>query len=232
VTAPPEARRPRWPVGSRGQLLHALLLVLLLMAVFGLLQAVAARGAEGGFEPDEPSSRLFVLLGVAVLLQAGGVVGLGLILWGRESLPGLGWRSPRLFADLALGVLGFLVLAAVVLFLSAALGSPLRETLSSWLHQPTRVRLLALGIGCLAAFNEESLFRGYLQPGLVVRIGPAGGVFFGACVFALYHANFAPLALLGKLLFGLVFGTLAYRRRSLVPSGFAHLLTWCVMGFS
>jgi membrane protease YdiL (CAAX protease family) len=232
VRVPTESRSPRWPLGSRGQLLHALLLVLLLMLVLGLLQAVAARGEEGGFQPDEPSSRLFLLLGVAVLLQTCGVVGLGLLLWGRESLRGLGWLSRSLLADLGVGVLGFVLLAAVVLCLSAVLGNPLRETLSSWLHQPPRVRLLALGIGCLAAFNEESLFRGYLQPGLVARAGPVGGVLFGAIVFALYHANFAPVALLGKLLFGLVFGALAYKRRSLVPSGLAHLLTWGVMGFS
>jgi uncharacterized protein len=225
-------RTPRWPTGSLWQLLHALLLVLLLMAVFGLMQAWAARGQEAGFDPDEPSFRLFALLGVAVLLQAGGVVGFGLFYWGRASLEALGWRSRNLMEDLGFGLLGFGFLAAVVLSLSAALGSPVRETLGNWLHQPPRVRLLALCIGFLAAFNEESLFRGYLQPGLVARVGPAPGVLVAALVFALYHGNFAPLALLGKLLFGVVFGVLAYKRKSLVPSGFAHLLSWGVMGFS
>jgi membrane protease YdiL (CAAX protease family) len=223
---------PRWQTGSRGQLLHALLLVLLLMSVFGVMQLWAARGQEAGFDPDEPSVRLFALLGVAVLLQAGGVVGLGLLYWGRMSLPALGWRSRNFVGDVGFGLLGFGLLVAVVLALSAALGSPVRETLDSWLHQPPRVRLLSLCIGLLAAFNEESLFRGYLQPGLVARVGAAPGVLVAALVFALYHGNFAPLALLGKLLFGVVFGVLAYRRKSLVPSGLAHLLTWGVMGFS
>ena len=220
----------RWPLGSRAQLLHALLLAALLLAVLSLVQLWAA--LDEGFDTDRPSGRLFALLAVAVLLQAGGVIGFGLLRWGRTSLPALGWKSAHLLADVGFGLLGFGLLAAVVLALSLALGSSVEETVASWLHQSPGTRVLCACIGLLAAFNEESLFRGYLQPGLVARFGAAAGVLLGALVFALYHGNLAPIPLLGKGLIGLVLGGLALRRKSLVPSAVAHFLLWAVMGFA
>lgn len=224
---------PRWPLGSRQQLAHALLLVLLQMALFGLMFAeVAPRVLGSTFNPAEPSAGLFGLLAATCLLQSGVVLGLGLLRTGRVSLRALGWRTTEVRADVGWGLLGLLAAAAVVLGLSAALGSPPRETLDGWLHQPPGARLVGLCIGLVWAFNEETLFRGYLQGGLVARLGPALGVGATALVFALYHGQLAPLPLLGKLLLGLLFGALAWRRRSLVPSAVTHLLMWVVMGFS
>jgi len=228
----PVAPVPRWAFGSRAQLAHAVLLVVLLTAVFAALRGLAAVLLGPDFDMDVPSVGLFALLGLAVLVQAGAVVGLGLVRWGRLPLPALGWRSLNPQVDCAAGLLGFLAVAAVVLALRAAEGGPVPETLGLWLHQPFGARAIALCIGLLASFNEESLFRGYLQKGLLVRLGPPAGLLLGAVVFALYHGNFAPLALLGKTLLGLVFGFLAILRKSLVPGALAHLLTWGVMGFT
>ncbi len=223
---------PRWAFGSRAQLAHAVLLVVLLTAVFAALRGLAVLVLGPDVDMDVPSVGLFALLALAVLVQAGAVVGLGLVRWGRLPLRALGWHSTSPRRDCAAGLLGFLAVAAVVLGLRAAEGGPVPETLGLWLHQPLGARGIALCIGLLASFNEESLFRGYLQPGLVARLGPAAGILLGALVFALYHGNFAPMALLGKTLLGLVFGLLALLRQGLLPSALAHLLTWGVMGFS
>jgi len=228
----PAAPSPRWAFGSRPQLAHALLLVVLLTAVFAALRGLAALLLGPDFDMDAPSAGLFALLGLAVLVQAGAVVGLGLVRWGRLPLSALGWHSRTPRQDCAAGLLGFLLVAAVVLGLRAAEGGPVRETLGLWLHQPLGARAVALCIGLLASFNEESLFRGYLQKGLVARLGPAAGILLGALLFALYHGNVAPVALLGKTLLGLVFGLLAFLRSNLVPGALAHLLTWGVMGFT
>jgi uncharacterized protein len=223
---------PRWAFGSRAQLAHALLLVVLLTAVFAALRGLAARMLGPDMGLDVPSVGLFAMLGLAVLVQAGAVVGLGLVRWARLPLAELGWHSSNPGRDCAAGLVGFLAVAAVVLGLRAAEGGPLPETLGLWLHQPLGARAVALCIGLLASFNEESVFRGYLQKGLVARLGPAAGILLGAAVFALYHGNFQPVALLGKTLLGLVFGLLAFVRQGLLPGALAHLLTWGVMGFT
>ena len=225
---------PRWPPGSWAQLVHALVLVVLLMvAVFVVMQGWLGPLVLGpDFESAGASPLFFALLGLAVLLQTVLVIGVGLVRLGRVSLSALGWREADVRGDIVWGLAGFLAVAGVVLALSAAMGSPVAATLAVWLHQTSEVRLAGLCIGLLAAFNEETLFRGYLQGGLVVRLGPVLGVVATAMVFALYHGNLRPVPLLGKFLLGVIFGALALRRHRLYPSALAHVLTWVVMGFT
>jgi membrane protease YdiL (CAAX protease family) len=92
-------------------------------------------------------------------------------------------------------------------------------------------RLLFLIIGLDAAFTEESLFRGYLQPTLVHKLGFPAGLLVMAAIFALYHLKLRPVVLLGKLLLGIVFGLLRGRDRPLWSSAIAHGLLWVVLGF-
>lgn len=228
------ARSPRWPPGSRAQIVHALVLAVLLMAVvFGVMRGWLGPLLLGpDFESAGVSPMFFALLGLAVLLQTVLVIWLGLVRFGRVSLRALGWREEQVRGDILSGLLGFLAVACVVLGMSAALGTPVADTLADWLHQTSSVRLVGLCIGLLAAFNEETLFRGYLQGGLVVRLGPGLGVVGTAVVFALYHGNLRPVPLLGRFLLGLIFGFLALRRGRLYPSALAHALTWVVMGFT
>ena len=91
-------------------------------------------------------------------------------------------------------------------------------------------RALFFFIGLIAAFSEESIFRGYLQPALTNRFGSAVGIVVTATFFAAYHLQFAPLRLLSLALIGLVYGVLRGRDRSLVAPGVAHALCWAVLG--
>ncbi len=90
------APAPRWAFGSRAQLAHALLLVVLLTAVFAALRGLAALVLGPDMGRDVPSVGFFAMLGLAVLVQAGAVVGLGLLRWGRLPLAELGWHSAHL----------------------------------------------------------------------------------------------------------------------------------------
>ena len=86
---------------------------------------------------------------------------------------------------------------------------------------------IALGIGLtvLQAGAEEVLFRGWLQPALIARIGRSWGVLAGALVFAGFHALAAtsdPISLANLVLGGLWFGLLALRSRGILAPLAAH----------
>lgn len=86
--------------------------------------------------------------------------------------------------------------------------------------------LLAFGLTILQVGAEELLFRGWLQPSLVARIGPIAGIAIGAIIFACFHLTAgvkAPLSLLNLLLGGVLFGLLAWRSGGLVAPFLAHL---------
>jgi hypothetical protein len=87
--------------------------------------------------------------------------------------------------------------------------------------------LIALGIALtgLQAGAEEVLFRGWLQPALIARIGVPGGVLAGAVVFAAFHAISAtsdPISLANLVLGGLWFGLLALRSGGILAPLAAH----------
>src|SRR5215470_13738363 len=112
----------RWPVGSGARLAHALLLVALLAMTrvigFLILARVTGRGDLGVID-----GWTFAALLAASVLSLGGVIGLGLVIWGRVSLAELGWRAERLGPDLLKGALGGLACCAIVLLISMTRGA-------------------------------------------------------------------------------------------------------------
>lgn len=177
-----------------------------------------------------PSAVLFVLL--AFCAAAGGA---GLVWWGSVKQPGrswreLGWHGDRLGLQLALGLLGALACIGIAVGLLAAVGVSTDEVLAQVTSFSWPQRLVFVCIGLQAAFIEETLFRGNLMPALRRHMGPLAALALTAVLFALYHLNPSPLALLGKTGFGLVYGALALTQRSLVSSAVAHSLFWSVVG--
>lgn len=220
----------RWPVGSGARLAHALLLVALLAAtrIVGFLFLARATG-RGDLEIIDGWT--FGALLAASVLSLGGVVGLGLVLWGRISLAELGWRADRLGPDVVRGLLGGAVCCFIVLLVSMSRGATATETLQSWWSVGFLERLLGVVIGIEAALTEETLFRGDLQPTLQRILGRGAGLLLTAVLFALYHLRLEPWGLLGKTAFGLVFGILRDRTGRLPSPAVAHWLTWAVLGF-
>lgn len=88
-----------------------------------------------------------------------------------------------------------------------------------------RFALLAMALTLLQVGAEEVLFRGWLQPALIARIGAIGGIAAGAAVFACFHLSAgvsSPISLFNLLLGGLLFGLLAWRSGGLIAPFIAH----------
>jgi membrane protease YdiL (CAAX protease family) len=208
------------------------------VAVFELWQ-VAAFGFVFGVLRFSPAALwqgdpIFIAsTAVSGTLVMVGVVWLGIVRLGRISWEELGWHTEGFGPSVGLGVVGAALLSATLLGLLAASGklAP-RDVVTTIASYTTGQRLLFLVIGASAAAVEESLFRGYLQPSLMAKVGLIGGIFTGALVFSLYHLFMMPslFNLFGKFLFGIVLGALRGRRNSLVAPLLAHFAFWQIFG--
>jgi membrane protease YdiL (CAAX protease family) len=220
--------------GKQGRIVHALVLIVIqaLAFVFG----VACVGRIVGLDTDNAfgGGRGALLVVTAIgMLQVVGVIGVGLLWWGRLTLRALGWRYDGFF-DVVLGLGGLAAMVASALAVVVLSGGDVpalgQEVLGFTLPQRAQILL----IGLFAAFTEETLFRGYLQPALIGKLGYATGILAGAGVFAVYHVPLTPRvsSLLAKFAYGLVLGFLRGRDRSLLRSSVAHFAFVQVMGFA
>lgn len=228
--------RPRWPLGSAGQIAHAVALSLAVVSHFIVGFAIVAPAL--GLRHDEVfggSGRALLMTAAQGVWAWGVVIGLGLLRLGRLSLRDLGWRLDALAREVPLGVLGALGLVVVMLGPSVVTHrASVGELLSGIGGFTAGQRAEIVLIGLLAASIEETVFRGYLQPGLVARLGFAKGLAVGALVFGLYHLpmGLPAHAIVTKIASGFVLGALRGRDRSLVPSATAHFLFWQLVGFT
>jgi membrane protease YdiL (CAAX protease family) len=123
-------------------------------------------------------------------------------------------------------VVVFAIVCAIWLVIGASwqdLGAAL--TAPAWSQ-----RAVFLAIGLQAAFVEESLFRGNLLPALARRMPAPVALVVTSGVFAVYHLNLAPIALLSKTLLGVLYGSLRGRDGSLVAPAIAHAAIWALAG--
>lgn len=128
-----------------------------------------------------------------------------------------------LAADFLLGILLLAILIGVEFLLSklvgAGKGALAHALLVRRLAQVPLWILLALSAG----FVEEITFRGYLQRQFGAWIkNPWLGVAAQAILFGLTHGYQGPASIIVITILGLIFGTAALLRRSLVPGIVAH----------
>ncbi len=174
------------------------------------------------------------LLVIAVLLACD-VVGTTMALWriGRQTPATLGWPSAHLGRDVVIGAAGFALCAGWLALVMLAVGgtAAIREVVDAIVaYSPSqRVCFIVIGI-CGGAIAEESLYRGYLQPALVGKLGVAGGIVLTALLFSLLHFNFNPISVVAKFLLGGTYGVIAWRTGSLTASAVTHALVWVVIG--
>ncbi len=223
----------RWPEQSGWRVVHALVLVLArTVLLFGLgmrLLGPAIVGQDNLFAGGWSSVLLlFLLLG---LLDVGLVFYGGLVKWGRVTMRELGFLSTTIGRDVGLGLLGFAACSIVYWIAVLISGATLAE---GWAAVASFTFVQRVMFGLVAVFGaalvEEGIFRGYLQPTLVRRFGLVGGIVVGAILFDLMHLNFRPASLFAKFMFGVIFGALRGRDRSLIAPGIAHGLVWAVYG--
>jgi membrane protease YdiL (CAAX protease family) len=204
------------------------------VTIFGIgFALLLVLGVDPRTIPDAPPLA-FVALAIAGSLDIGLVFAGLLRRFGRISFAELGWSRFRI-GDVALGLVGLALLVALVyvqLGLRIGWGAALDHLGQSIADVPLRQRAFCFLIGLVAAFTEETLFRGYMQPAVQARIGRWLGLVIVAVVFAAYHGRFTPEMFLGKLGVGLVLGGLRDRTRTLWSPGIAHVLQWTVLAMA
>jgi membrane protease YdiL (CAAX protease family) len=227
----PRDRAMRWAFGSREQLSWAFALVLLRMAIFGAVLFGVLRPALTASEVPRTGSNAELLEHAILASLAIAFVGMFLFGVARVSLRDLGFSRERLGKNLALGVITFALGLVVVAVRSRIDGAPLAEAWQTVLGYSLRQRVELVFVAVHVVFGEEILFRGYLQPGLRARYSPAVAIGVTALIFALYHANFAPAAFAGNVVWGVIWGLVRERSRSTVPSSVAHFMNWSLLGW-
>ena len=211
----------------RSLILIAMQAVLVFVVGMGML---APRLAPDPEAPFAPSASMAILVAALGLCGAIGLVDFGSVRSVGRSWKELGWRTDRLFAQIAAGLVGALLCALIIVGLYAMLGVPLSDVLKQIRSYSLAQRAMFLLIGIQAAFVEESLFRGNLLPALRARFGNRVALPLSALIFAFYHLNPRPIALVSKFLFGMIFGGLRLQQGSLVAPAVAHALFWILIG--
>jgi len=215
---------------------------LVLLAAFVVLRAVVARAWDRYFPGGYSTDPVFLaFLGGTFLLLSVGLVYLGFTRWVGVDLHAWWVDRSRLRGDVLWGVAGIgLVLLAtlggtlalVALFPGlapvGAAGAAPTPTVTAEAASGIAVNLLLgwfFGFA-IAAFQEETLFRGFLQRLLEERYGRLVAVVGQAAAFALAHLGYYPISawplLLVVFLVGIVTGWLVDRRGTLLAAGIAH----------
>ncbi|MEQ9500241.1 MAG: CPBP family intramembrane glutamic endopeptidase [Deltaproteobacteria bacterium] len=219
----------RWHLGSKQQIAWSFALVLLRMVVFGAVLYGVLRPLLGASD-DRGSPQQIVQHGLLAVLAVVFVV-VFLRRVARTSWRELGFEAKGLGRNIGLGFATFtagLVIVGVRLWFA---DTSLSEAAATVMSYDFEERITAVLIGLHVVFGEEVIFRGYMQPGLAKRFGPAAGVALTALVFAAYHVQFSAPAFLGLTAWGLLWGAARQRSGSLVPSSVAHFLNWAVLGW-
>ena len=213
---------------------HPLVLGLALVATFCLLRAIQAFAWQKWFikvEFYETTTFALFLLGSFALTSVG-LIGGGIVWLTKTSWHDLGWRREGLTKALGMGLLGFVLLSVNAMVWPIIGGA----TEPPALITPSLVRLLMVaffGFG-IAAWVEENLFRGYLQPVLTKSMSLWMAIIIQALLFSAAHIGWftRPVDFGKAFVAGLILGWLRGRDRSLVAPFLAHGLLWMMVAFS
>jgi membrane protease YdiL (CAAX protease family) len=146
--------------------------------------------------PSDPL-QYTLLLAVTVLVGSVGLVYLGFTRWVGVDLVDWWVDRDRVGRDVLWGVAGFLLAFAVTAGLAVTFqrlaGPPPAAPVGA---APTLVgTLLLLVFGfAVASFQEETLFRGFLQSLFADRVGEWPAVVLQAAAFSVAHVGFYPLS--------------------------------------
>ena len=212
---------------------HRLAWAFILVALFSLLRAIQTwlwRGQFGAMNFAESAPFALFLAFWFVLLSVG-LIGGGIVRLAQTSWRALGWTKQGLFKTIVLGILGF-VLMYVNVVIWAMVGG---ETDPPEMAIPSLTELLLVMFFAfgLAAWVEENLFRGFLQPLLAKRMSLWLAILVQAAVFSAAHVGFHNnlLDFGATFVAGLILGLLRGRQSSLLAPFLAHGLFWMMAAF-
>jgi membrane protease YdiL (CAAX protease family) len=239
IFSPPEPEKPTWTPRSAIWMLLAFVgvqiaaaLALVFLVIFTLtIFAIAAGNLTPGINPLElPAIASAIPWVTAASVPVGFLASLWLLkaqsshrrtkpLWdSRELTDGRAW----------LYLLGAVVVnlgAGAVLspFVSNAEGGA-EKTMNDLLAGGSGslpILLMGFAVICLAPIAEEWLFRGILQPAFTERWNGTVALLLTAALFALIHLSIILFPI--YMLYGLTFGLLVQRRKSLTFAIIAHV---------
>jgi membrane protease YdiL (CAAX protease family) len=213
----------------------ALSRALVLIVVQAIIVFVLGIGIGGRLLLPDPENPFLPSAGLAVLFALVFSLTIAVVYFGSCRRPGrtlkkIGWtgeHAARIVLFGLGGAAGCVIVLAVILI---ATGESIRGVGAMLLAPSVGQRLVFLAIGLHAAFTEETLFRGNLLSSLQVRMGSLPALVIMSAVFAFYHLQFNPIALLAKFTFGIIFGLLRLKTGSLYAPAVAHSLVWVIAG--
>ena len=212
---------------------------LIITVLFVLLRLIMARLWQMWFGGDYHLTLPFLLFLLAVfLVMSVGLVYVGFSQWVGVDLRAWWFKRDQIVSDILWGIgalvgLGILVLGAGIVMwtldLMPASLEPTQEATS--LSQIPINLILGWVFGfAIASFEEETIFRGFLQEVLDTKYGAWGSNLLQAAIFSAAHLGMEPITSLGSvtslLLFrfvlGVVFGWLRMKRGTLLAAGVLH----------
>lgn len=178
-------------------------------------------------EPATDPLAYGLLVLVTILVGSVGIVYVGFMRWVGVDLKDWWVDRNELRGDLLWGAIG-LVVVVVVLGVFAILSLAVLDT-----EPPEQVppsvggfALVLLFGFAVRAFQEETIFRGFLQTAFENRVGPWTANVLQAFVFSVAHIGYIPLSqwplYVLAFVLGLVFGGLRIRRGRLLSPAVAH----------
>lgn len=204
---------------------------LVLLILFVLIRAALTFATDANSESQTLSQRILFLAGGFLILSVG-LTYFGFTRWvGVDIWQWWGFNKKRLWGDIGWGVLGFLVgffINIAFALLALQIGLIPQEAVAS---QPMQSPLMDWGLSvffgfAIAAFQEETLFRGFLMEALQKRFSIVWSLLLQALVFSLAHLGYIPLErwvfFILAFVFGLLFGALRLKRGTLMAPWIAH----------
>lgn len=206
-----------------------------LIGLFALLVTTLKAVVHFSSNPENPyesSPTFWIAWLIATAIAALAIVWHGSVRSAHGSWRALGWHTDALLPRLALGVVVALISISITVGASLLVGATVTDALDTFASYSLSQRAVFIAIGLQAAFVEESLFRGNLQPLLVARFGKAAGLILTAAIFSAYHLDPRPLSLASKFALGLVYGLArgTHANGALTAPAFGHLLVWTTVG--
>lgn len=201
---------------------------IIILVAFVLLRAIMAEigGVSQGVQ--------FGLHSVLFLITTFLVLSVGLVYFGFAKWVGVDMKKwwydgKRILGDVGWGVLGSIIVFILALSIIAPitmLGFAPMSSQGTRQHSPVEYLMTVFFGLAIASFQEETIFRGFLQNVLTERFGKWQGNILQAATFSIAHIGYYtlnawPLFLLAFIL-GIAFGWLKMSRGTLLAPWIAH----------
>jgi membrane protease YdiL (CAAX protease family) len=221
--------RPRFKWGSNQQIVFSFAVAVLGLALLvGFVFFVFVPLLLGGSTTFFTGSLREILATALTLAFAIAFVQVVLVRAARVSWRELGWDTSDLRADLGWGLIGHASTQIIFFGVLYWRGESFTQYLDTLRAMNTGRHIQTIMTGVQVAIMEESIYRGYMQKGLMKRLPPLLAITLMAVVFSICHLQFEPIFLAINFAYGMIWGVLRHRTGRLFAPALAHFLNWAV----